>query len=189
VFYASLHLYGESRDWIKYNQAATTFANMRIQVGFMAWLSLALIFITSLGIVRRRQFKVFYYAHALFIAFIIRAFIHADHAPQFLLPGLCLWVVDPIVRFIQNFRSLQVTSIISYPGDVAKFKVRGFKTSSPGQIAWVQISEVFFLNWHPFAVASAPHDEEATFLIKNHARYERCFSHHPASGSNRRTAF
>lgn len=173
VFYASLHLYGESRDWIKYNQVATTFANMRIQVGFMAWLSLALIFITSLGIVRRQQFEVFYYAHTLFIAFVIGAFIHADHAPEFLLPGLCLWVVDRIVRFVQNFRSLKVTSVISYPGGVTKFKVRGLKTSSPGQIAWVQIPEVSFLNWHPFTVASAPHDEEATFLIKGCGGYTR----------------
>ncbi|GIJ81634.1 hypothetical protein Asppvi_000133 [Aspergillus pseudoviridinutans] len=173
VFYASLHLYGESRDWIREGEVSTVFANTRIQVGLMAWLSLALIFVTSLSIMRRQQFEVFYYAHALFIAFIIGALIHADHAPEFLLPGLCLWALDRVIRFSRNFRRIQILSVTPYAGGVMKIKIRGFKTSYPGQIAWIQISEVSFLNWHPFTVASAPGDDEAMFLIRGLGGYTR----------------
>jgi predicted ferric reductase len=173
IFYASLHLYGESRDWIKNAETSTVFTNMRIQVGIMAWLSLAIIFITSISIIRRLQFEVFYYAHALFLLFIIGAFIHADHAPEFLLPGLCLWVGDRVVRFTRNFRRIQVTSITQYSGGVTKIKVRGLQTSYPGQIAWIQIRDVSFLNWHPFTVFSTPGGDEATLLIRSLGGYTR----------------
>lgn len=142
--------------YIQTNQVASSFVNVRIRVGAMAWVSLALIFLTALPIVRRRGFEVFYYAHALFFVFMVGALVHTTNGPEFLLPGFSLWLVDRAVRFAYNFRRIEVDSVTHYEGGVTKFKVRGMKTRHPGQVVWVQIPNLSFLNWHPFTVASAP---------------------------------
>lgn len=123
-------------------------------------------FLTSLSFVRRRIFEIFYYSHALFFVFVIGALIHATKGPEFLLPGLGLWALDRLIRFISNFRDIEVKSVEQFAGDVVKFKFSGLKGSRPGQIVWVQIPSISFLNWHPFTLASAPADKESTLAIR-----------------------
>jgi predicted ferric reductase len=173
VIHATIHFAGEVGPFIKGNQVAAVFQNVRIQMGFVAWISLCLIAITSIAFVRRRWFECFYYPHALFIVFVIGALAHASHGPEFLLPGLILWAVDRLIRFAHNFRSIKVTSAKQYSGDVTKFKIRGFHTIHPGQIAWIQIPEISFSNWHPFTVASAPGDDEATVAVRGLGGYTK----------------
>jgi hypothetical protein len=69
----------------------------------MAWLSLAIIFLTSLPFVRRHLFEAFYYPHFLLRVFTVGALIHTTNGPEFLLPGLSLWAVDRLIRFRQYF--------------------------------------------------------------------------------------
>lgn len=171
--HATIHLYGETHDWIIQHQVALEFTNTRIQVGLVAWLSLCLVFFTSLGFIRRNFFEVFYYAHALVIAFIVGALIHAEHAPEFLLPGLCLWFVDRLTRFVHNFRPVDVVSATTCPGGVIKFKLHGVRPRHPGQIVWVQFPAVSFFDWHPFTIASAPDNNETTLLLKGLGSYTR----------------
>jgi predicted ferric reductase len=139
----------------------------------MAWVSLSIIGITSISFVRRRKFELFYYSHALFLAFIIGALTHASHGPEFLVPGLALWAIDRLIRFVYSFQRIQVTSVEAYEGDVTKFKVRGLRTFHPGQIVWIQIPQVSFLNWHPFTVASAPGEDEHTIAIRGIGNYTK----------------
>lgn len=134
----------------------------------MAWISLVLIFLTSLPIVRRRQFEIFYYTHSLFFVFMVGALIHTTNGPEFLLPGFFLWVADRAIRFAYNFRRIEVQSVTHYEGGVTKFKVKGRmlrKMMRPGQVVWVQLPSVSYLNWHPFTIGSAPNSADGTAIL------------------------
>ncbi|KAF4958338.1 hypothetical protein FGADI_2504 [Fusarium gaditjirri] len=165
VAHTTAHVSFNIQHYIETKQVTTSFGNHRIQVGLMAWIALAMLFLTALPIVRRRFFEIFYYTHGLFFVFVVGALIHASHGPEFMLPGLLLWGVDRAIRFAYNFRTIQVQSVETFEGNVTKFKVKGLKTRTPGQIVWLQIPRVSFVNWHPFTVASAPNDPEKTATI------------------------
>ncbi|RFU80615.1 ferredoxin reductase-like, c-terminal nadp-linked [Trichoderma arundinaceum] len=155
------------QHYVQTNQFYTAAQAPRIPVGIAAWVALCIIAITSVPkIFRRRWFEAFYYPHFFFLVFVAGALYHANKGPEFLLPGFCLWLVDRSIRFYNNFRSLKVKSVIHYSGGVTKFNITGVAPSQPGQIAWVQIPSVSFFNWHPFTIASAPGQNEATIAIR-----------------------
>ncbi|EPE34249.1 Ferredoxin reductase-like, C-terminal NADP-linked [Glarea lozoyensis ATCC 20868] len=177
VAHATTHFALNVQRYIKTDQLADSFSNRRIQVGIMAWLALAIMFLTSLNFIRRRFFEAFYYSHALFFVFVVGALVHATKGPEFLLPGLLLWGVDRAIRFWDNFRRVEAKSITTLSGDVTKFTIEGRQVTHPGQIAWVQIPGVSFLNWHPFTVASAPGQEHAVFAIRGLGGYTKRLNH------------
>ncbi|KAH9237224.1 hypothetical protein K456DRAFT_1939387 [Colletotrichum gloeosporioides 23] len=173
MIHATIHFALNTQHYIATDQLADSFSNLRIQVGAMAWASLVLISLTSVPIIRRRFFEVFYYHHALFFLFVVGALIHATKGPEFLLPGLLLWGCDRFLRFYYNFRSINTTSVQHHHGDVVKIKSEGMKPRHPGQITWVQIPSVSFVNWHPFTISSAPGDDGATLAIRGLGGYTR----------------
>ncbi|KAF0327053.1 hypothetical protein GQ607_005817 [Colletotrichum asianum] len=173
MVHATIHFALNTQHYIATDQLADSFSNLRIQVGAMAWTSLVLISLTSVPIIRRRFFEVFYYSHALFFLFVVGALIHATKGPEFLLPGLLLWGCDRFLRFYYNFRSISTTAVQHYHGDVVKIKFEGMKPRHPGQITWIQIPSVSFLNWHPFTIASAPGNEDGTLAIRGLGGYTR----------------
>jgi predicted ferric reductase len=166
LVHATLHFAITANHHSRTHQLGVVLDNRQIQAGLVAWASLCVIALTSAGPIRRRFFEAFYYSHAFFLVFVAAALVHAFAAPEFLLPGLCLWVVDRIVRFANNFRQLSVRSVTHYAGDVTKIKVQGIKPAHPGQIAFLQVTGISFFNWHPFTIASAPQDDSATFAIR-----------------------
>ncbi|KAH7317416.1 ferric reductase like transmembrane component-domain-containing protein [Rhexocercosporidium sp. MPI-PUGE-AT-0058] len=173
VIHATIHTVLNIQQYLKTDQLATVFGALRIQVGIMAWIALALMFLTSLNFVRRRVFEVFYYTHFLFIVFVVGACIHAHNGPEFLLPGVGLWAVDRAIRFYYNFRSLEVRSVRYLEGDVTKFTIEGVEVRRPGQMVWMQIPMVSRLNWHPFTVAAAPEDGKAVVAIRGLGGYTK----------------
>ena len=161
VAYATTHMSYTIQRYIATDQVMVSFTAMRVQVGLLAWLCLAIMFLTALPIVRRRLFEGFYYTHFLFLVFIGGAYYHSTSGPyategiEFLTIGLGLWAIDRIVRFAFNFRKIDVQSVTYYEGDLVKFKCSGMGSASPGQIVWIQIPSVSLVNWHPFTVASS----------------------------------
>ncbi len=65
VVHASLHFGLTAQQYAKTDQLGIVLENARMRVGLMAWASLALIFLTSLRVVRRRAFELSYYTHFL----------------------------------------------------------------------------------------------------------------------------
>ncbi|KAH7418821.1 ferric reductase NAD binding domain-containing protein [Cadophora sp. MPI-SDFR-AT-0126] len=172
VIHATIHFALNTQHDIVTQQLADAFASRRIQVGTLAWVALALMFLTSLNFVRRRWFESFYYSHFLFLVFVAGSLIHATKGPEFLLPGLILWSIDRAMRFANNFRSVTVTEVKHYDGDMTKFKIKGIKTKRPGQIAWIQIPTSSLLNWHPFTISSGP-GEDAVFAVRGLGGYTK----------------
>ncbi|KAF5624529.1 ferric-chelate reductase [Fusarium sp. NRRL 52700] len=185
VAHTTAHVSFNIQHYIETKQVTTSFGNHRIQVGLMAWIALVILFLTALPIVRRRFFEIFYYAHALFFVFVVGALIHASHGPEFMLPGLLLWGVDRAIRLAYNFRTIQVQSIEAFEGNVTKFKVKGLRTRTPGQVVWLQIPKVSFVNWHPFTIASAPNDPQktATIAIRGLGGFTKAVQYADCSGN------
>ncbi|KAM7202695.1 superoxide-generating NADPH oxidase heavy chain subunit A [Rhypophila sp. PSN 637] len=175
LVHATLHFSLTAQHYIRTKQFDTVLKNARIRVGILGWAVLAVMFLTSIRILRRRTFELFYYTHFLFLVFIAAAFYHAAYTSEFILPGLILWAVDRVVRFAYNFRAIKLTSVTQYSaGHVTKLKFEGMRTTSPGQIAWLQIPGVSALNWHPFTIASAPSmDKAGTIAIRSLGGYTK----------------
>ncbi|KAK1750989.1 ferredoxin reductase [Echria macrotheca] len=182
VVHASMHFGLTVTNYVATNQFDVVVQNTRIRIGIMAWTALALIFLTSLRIVRRRAFEVFAYTHFLFLVFVAGGLYHAAYGPEFLLPGLILWALDRFWRLCYSFkvRQIRVRSITHYPaafgGDVVKIQLegRGVAASLPAQMAWIQIPGLSALNWHPFTIASPPEDHQtATFAIRGLGGYTK----------------
>ena len=173
AIHATIHFALNLDRWIETDQVATVFESSRIQVGLVAWIALCLIFITSIGFIRRKWFELFYYPHVLFLVFVIGAMIHASRGPEFLVPGLVLWVLDRVIRFVFNFSKIKITSVKQYPGQLTKIKFRGLRTYKPGQIAWIRFPNVSLFHWHPFTIASAPGQDEAVVAIRGIGGYSK----------------
>ena len=177
VVHATLHFGLTAERYVHGEQFNVVVQNARIQVGIMAWVALVIVFVTSLRILRRRAFELFYLTHFLFIVFVAGALYHASAGPEFLLPGLCLWLVDRAWRLCSNFgpgRALTVQSVTRYhAGDVVKLQVAGVTTKYPAQMAWIQLPSVSALAWHPFTIASSPGEQTATIAIRALGRYTK----------------
>lgn len=165
--HATLHCSLIIQHYVQTDQFYTAAQAPRITVGIAAWISLCIIALTSIPkIFRRRWFEAFYYPHFFFLVFVAGALYHASKGPEFLLPGLGLWVIDRCIRFYNGFRNFQVKSVTHYSGGVVKFNFMGVAPSQPGQIAWIQIPSVSFFSWHPFTIASAPGQNETTVAVR-----------------------
>lgn len=158
VAHATVHIGFNVMHFVSTEQIASNLESPRIRVGLMAWLCLALIFLTALPVVRRRFFEVFYYTHFLFFVFMVGALYHTTNGPEFLLPGFSLWVVDRAIRFAYNFRTITVEDVAYFEGGLTKLQLSGVRAAKAGQMVWVQIVGVSFANWHPFTVARASAD-------------------------------
>ncbi|KAJ3479218.1 hypothetical protein NLG97_g8377 [Lecanicillium saksenae] len=158
VSHATVHVAFNIMHFVNTDQIATNLANARIRVGLMAWICLALIFLTALPIIRRRYFELFYYTHFLFFVFMVGALYHTTNGPEFLLPGFSLWVVDRAIRLIYGFRKITVERVTYYEGDLTKLQLSGARAAKPGQIVWLQLLGISFAHWHPFTVASVAPD-------------------------------
>jgi predicted ferric reductase len=174
VIHATIHSALLIQSYVQSQQLNVVIQTLRIQVGFAAWIALLVILVTSFNFARRKCFELFYYPHALFLAFVIGALIHATQAAEFLLPGLALWVVDRLIRLAYNFRAVQVTLVSQHAGHVTKFTVTGLRRHTPSQVAWIQIPALSVLNWHPFTIVSVPSSEdEAIFAIRGLGGYTK----------------
>ena len=130
---------------------------------------LIIIIVSSLPLVRRRLFELFYYLHILCAGGLaVGAFFHTG----LLVPVIvaCTWGVDLFFRSIvmarhrypnrATIRTLSATVIeLSFP------KVDGFDYN-PGQYIYVCLPGISYLEWHPFSISSAPKMKNVTLHIR-----------------------
>lgn len=183
--HATTHVAFNIMHDIETDQIESQFENARIRVGILAWICLSIMFLSSLPIVRRNLFEVFYYMHFLFFIFMVGALYHTTNGPEFLLPGFSLWVVDRALRVWHDFRKIQIESVEYYAGDLTKFKVTGAWRAQPGQIVWIQLLKVSFLNWHPFTVAQVSQGDNpvTTIAVRGLGAYTRAIQQLPGAGN------
>lgn len=155
-----------------------------IKLGMMAALT-----VTSLPFVRRWSYELFIHTHWIsFIAIFISSFFHGT---EFIVGfGLKYWIVDTVYRYVvrpkryKNGRKKEGTLgegliasdqvvAIKLSDDILRIQFPRVRADTSkvfeykaGQYAFLRVSGLGKLQWHPFMISSAPHEPLVTFHIK-----------------------
>jgi len=134
------------------------------------WCTLICMGIFAFHKIRRSNFELFYYTHHIFLVLYIAALWHASSLWYTLSGGLALYALDRLLRFSRGCAVANV-SLLTVNGDVTELVIDKLDNAVPhfemGQYAFVNIPEISLLQWHPFTIASAPHEQLLRFNIKN----------------------
>uniref|UniRef100_A0A6T7H5I0 FAD-binding FR-type domain-containing protein n=1 Tax=Attheya septentrionalis TaxID=420275 RepID=A0A6T7H5I0_9STRA len=157
-------LYGPTPDFVKFS-----FDGGTNQSGTL--LVLALIAIVSPALVpwiRRLFFELFYHSHVILaLAIIVFGLMHGVGIMG--LP-LAFWVLDLVMRYVimAYVRYPHKANIQLLPADVIQLsfpKPPEFEYN-PGQFVQICIPALSFLQFHPFSLSSAPHQDMVTIHIR-----------------------
>lgn len=139
-----------------------------------------LILLISIRVVARTSvyqsnYEVFYRVHvgggvAMFITLVI-------HGLHYGVPNSWKWVVGPVVIYVldvgsRSFREKRSYLLVSkhsavFQGpDILKIRLPRVFHFVSGQYAELKVPELSHFQWHPFTIASAPHEPEMVFYIK-----------------------
>jgi len=130
---------------------------------------------TSLRVNRSKRYELFWYSHAVcatlgFILLLIHGLHYGVYRTYRWVAGpMAVYIIDRLMR-----RAQQKEVRMSVSRDVGALKgdamlclrlPRTF-TYEPGQYAEVKVPAISSIQWHPFTIASAPHEPELVFYIK-----------------------
>lgn len=131
--------------------------------------------ITSLPIIRRKKWELFWGNHLLgFFLYYVVLMMHGFHDKvpmtwRYTTGPLVLYVLDRCYRFQCEKGSTQVISrscITQKGDDMTCLRIpRGFPYVA-GQYCEIKIPRISTFQWHPFTIASAPHESDMLFFIK-----------------------
>ncbi|DAZ98577.1 TPA: hypothetical protein N0F65_005761, partial [Lagenidium giganteum] len=159
------------------------------------YLMLALVLL-SVNFVRRRFFELFLRMHwLLFLAIIVFCIIHGAAT---ILAGVVPWFLDAVFRFAcvvprnsKLTRSLttgtepaeRLIQITKLPGDCLRIQFPRVHTGNAqafeyeaGQYLFICIPSIAKLEWHPFTISSAPHEDLVTLHIRVQGNWTRKLS-------------
>lgn len=82
---------------------------------------------------------------------------------------LSLWVLDYIIRLLRERRSylfINKHSALFQGQSVLRLRLPKVFHYQPGQYAELKVPAISKLQWHPFTIASSPHEQEMVFYVK-----------------------
>lgn len=158
----------------KYGTAqAALFIDTEQGTGTIATLGYLILYVTSLGYIRRNYFEVFYYSHIFGIVVAVAASMwHEVGIVLYFTPPLSIWVGD---RFLRSYNSwFQESRLIEIDGSadtitrVVFEKEKARSSYRPGQYVFVAFSggangygrykRLFtWANWHPMTISETYH--------------------------------
>ncbi|CAO3684590.1 unnamed protein product [Rhizopus stolonifer] len=152
----------------KYIVKDALFRNLEQTSGTIAMLGFLLMFVTSIGYIRRHFFEIFYYSHIIgVIVAIIFSCIHETTCFAYFIPATILWVFDRAVRSYQSWvvkttsvRVDEVAATSSSQEGIFRvlFEYSGMANFKPGQYVFVSMARqgsklLGYANWHPFTIS------------------------------------
>eukprot|EP00644_Phytophthora_capsici_P006519 jgi/Phyca11/118706/e_gw1.36.172.1 len=157
IILAALHAFAFS---IGLRQKEQSLENPKVPSGLGAFFGLVLMYLLALGCIRRRFFELFIRVHwILFIAVVVCAVLHGA---TMVIVGVAPWIIDVLYRVVYRSRVYAHGSGCSRNrGVIARDQL-----SISGQYAFLCIPSISFFQWHPFTIASSPHEAMVTFYIK-----------------------
>jgi len=158
----------------------------KVATGLGAFFGLVLMYLLSLGFVRRRFFELFVRVHwVLFLAVIACAILHGA---GIVVAGVAPWAVDMLYRLAYRSRvyahgsigksskgviARDQLSICALAGNITRIQFPRVRQDTgetfeydAGQYAFLCIPSISHLQWHPFTIASSPHEALVTFYVK-----------------------
>uniref|UniRef100_A0A665U7W7 FAD-binding FR-type domain-containing protein n=1 Tax=Echeneis naucrates TaxID=173247 RepID=A0A665U7W7_ECHNA len=158
----------------------TTIAGL---TGVIITLALILIITSSMEVIRRSYFEVFWYTHHLFVIFFIGLVIHGAgyglsvwSTWMWVIGPMFLYLCERLVRFIRymqrvtyrKVRSIHLSPIVMRPSKVLELQLvkNGFKMEV-GQYVFLNCPAISQLEWHPFTMTSAPEEDFFSVHIRS----------------------
>jgi ferredoxin-NADP reductase len=153
---------------------AALFVDIEQGTGTIATLGYLILYVTSLGYIRRNYFEVFYYSHIVGIIVAVAASMwHEVGILLYFVPPLALWLGDRAIRSYKSW--YQATSVLEIDGstdtvtrvvfekDHAKSSYRAgqyvFVAFSGGVNGYGRFKRLFtWANWHPMTISEIHHD-------------------------------
>eukprot|EP00178_Gracilaria_changii_P028158 TRINITY_DN966_c0_g1_i1.p1 TRINITY_DN966_c0_g1~~TRINITY_DN966_c0_g1_i1.p1 ORF type:complete len:1095 (+),score=174.41 TRINITY_DN966_c0_g1_i1:333-3287(+) len=172
VRYSALRLHGPG--FYGYTSLAVT--------GTLLTVIMMAIKFTSLKAVRRRTFETFYWVHSIgFLLFFTLLIMHGSHHSSlrtwmYILAPLTIYILDRAYRLWReegSRLSIARDSAVLKGSDTVCLRVPRTFTYLAGQYCDIKVPLVSNLEWHPFTIASSPHENEMLFFIKVNGDWTR----------------
>ncbi|GLE07904.1 hypothetical protein PINS_up018733 [Pythium insidiosum] len=147
--------------------------------GFQRWrdvcgeLSLACflaIAITSLPIVRRKFYDLFYYTHQLFALSVVFLVLHWQPAIWWVLPTLAVYAGARAISSANAWAPVKVKELSVLSDGVVRLVLhrspaRDGGQFRVGQFVYLNVPAISRLQWHAFTIASSPRAHADTFIV------------------------
>ncbi|OWM90528.1 hypothetical protein CDL15_Pgr014831 [Punica granatum] len=161
VWAISHHIQDEIRKWQKTGRIYLA-GEVALMTGLIIW-------VTSLPMIRRKRFEIFYYAHHLYMVFLLLFLFHGgDRHFYTVFPGIFLFGLDKILRIIQSRPKTCILSATIFSSRAMELTIPKDPRLkyAPTSIVFVKIPRISKLQWHPFSItSSSAADEEMITII------------------------
>lgn len=137
---------------------------------------------SSLISVRRRSFETFHVVHHIgFALFFILIILHGSHNGalktwMYVILPLCIYIIDRLSRLMKEQGtqlSISRDSANAKESDVVCLRIPRTFSFLAGQYCDIKVPLVSNYQWHPFTIASSPHENEMLFYIKVNGDWTR----------------
>lgn len=143
--------------------------------GILLVITMLAIRISAMTRVRQKSYETFYRLHVggAVVAYAL-VVIHGIHLGS---PSTWKWVIGPIVIYVADYGIRLMREHRSYlllskhaaafhGSDVVKLRLPRVFHFEAGQYAEIKVPTLSRYQWHPFTIASAPHEPEMVFYVK-----------------------
>ncbi|CAJ1950187.1 unnamed protein product [Sphenostylis stenocarpa] len=149
IHWAVMHQLSSMLEWKK-NDISIVAGEISLLAGLLLW-------IVTIPRIRRKVFELFFYAHYLYIPFIVFFVFHVGMSYAYImLPGFYLFMVDRYLRFLQSRRHVRLVSARVLPCEAVELnfsKSHGL-TYNPTSVMFINVPSISKLQWHPFTISS-----------------------------------
>eukprot|EP00475_Leptophrys_vorax_P020115 TRINITY_DN27542_c0_g1_i1.p1 TRINITY_DN27542_c0_g1~~TRINITY_DN27542_c0_g1_i1.p1 ORF type:complete len:736 (-),score=147.42 TRINITY_DN27542_c0_g1_i1:3411-5618(-) len=148
---------------------AKTFQSEKHLLGFVAYVLVAFIFLTSFDLVRRMNFEWFFYLHYTFVGYYLFACMHSKSMLVYSFGACILYACDLVLRVIRGglpTKAFEVHVSQSNESVRLSFKKSRLARYKFGQYVFLNFPQVSLLQWHPFTLISSPGEPYCEVLIK-----------------------
>ncbi|CED83553.1 Ferric reductase, NADH/NADPH oxidase and related proteins [Phaffia rhodozyma] len=162
---SSIHTWVFGQKYIRQKAFEKKLHTELVLAGFIAWLGVALVTVSSFPIVRRRAFEFFQVCHWVgFMTTLIALYFHVDFCKPYCLSALGLYAIDLLYQFTLKKHLLPLQAVLTplADGETTMVEIPRMKTGwRTGQYVTIRVidSGMGFskiCQKHPFTIANAP---------------------------------
>jgi len=140
----------------------------KYMTGTLAWIFLALMYVTSFAFIRRCSFNFFYTIHFLFIGYYIAASYHSAAFVPFSIAAGIIWIADRLWRSFSGACPGRTTefSLVSENVVRVRFPRSCLSRYTLGQYLFINFPGISLLQWHPYTISSGPDEPDLEINIR-----------------------
>lgn len=172
-----LHTFVQGANFIILDPWASGYgeANFLFATGILLCIFLFTIRVSSWDSIRRKHHETFRRFHISgSVAMFAVLLLHGQHQKvpstwKWVVFPISLWILDYVIRLLRERRSylfINKHSALFQGQSVLRLRLPKVFHYEPGQYAELKVPTISKLQWHPFTIASSPHEAEMVFYVK-----------------------